>query len=335
MANCNKLFLRFNEDLNITSSKSARLVSSKDSIKRAVRDYLRDNHPEYFPEFFIQGSYKLSTMIRTKDDTCDVDLGVYFKKIPDVKSYTMQSWIYDAVDGLTKNPPLHKNKCITVDYQGDYNIDLPVYFEPSIGSPKIAVRDGSWLESDVEAFETWFNSRKDPNRQLRRIVKYLKAWCDNIRCYMPTGLTMTVLASESYIEHEFDDVALLRTLERIKSRLRVNFICTMPVTPYDDLLHKFDHTRRTNFLNALDNLIADGNVAMKEANQLNSSKLWKKHLGERFPLGEDENVDEKISKLKEIMNPILGSAAYTSRDLRITNDSTSSIKNKPHKFYGE
>ncbi|MBK9229249.1 MAG: hypothetical protein IPL67_19885 [Ignavibacteria bacterium] len=183
MANCNKLFLRFNEDLNISSSKSAKLVTSKDSIKRAVRDYLRDNHPEYVPEFFIQGSYKLGTMIRTKDDTCDVDLGVYFKKIPDVKSYTMQRWIYEAVDGLTKNPPLHKNKCITVDYQSDYNIDLPVYYEQSNGSPKIAVKNGSWLESDVEAFEKWFKGLKDPNGQLRRIVKYLKAWCDKCTAF--------------------------------------------------------------------------------------------------------------------------------------------------------
>ncbi|MBK9229248.1 MAG: hypothetical protein IPL67_19880 [Ignavibacteria bacterium] len=109
---------------------------------------------------------------------------------------------------------------------------------------------------------------------------------------------MTVFATESYVEDEFDDVALLRTLEKIKSKLRVYFICKMPVSPYDNLLESFDETRRTNFLKALDRFIADGNAAFKEPNQLSSSKQWKKLLSEKdSPLGKMKMLMDKFQSL--------------------------------------
>jgi hypothetical protein len=49
-----------------------------------------------------------------------------------------------------------------------------------------------------------------------------------------------------------------------------------------------------NFLEALKNFIQDAESALNEKNQLKSSKLWKKHLGDRFPDGEDKDEDEKL-----------------------------------------
>lgn len=38
----------------------------------------------------------------------------------------MQEWVLKAVDGVTDAAPIHKKKCIRVNYQAGYNIDLPV-----------------------------------------------------------------------------------------------------------------------------------------------------------------------------------------------------------------
>lgn len=70
------------------------------------------------PSFYIQGSYKMGTTIRTKDDTCDLDDGVYFENNPeDVDCKTLQSWVKDAVDGITDSTATHKKNVITVDYK--------------------------------------------------------------------------------------------------------------------------------------------------------------------------------------------------------------------------
>lgn len=76
MANCNKLFHDFNKELNLTDSKKDSLRTSRDNIREAIEHHFKEEHPEYVPHFWIQGSYKMNTVIRYKDDTCDVDDGV-------------------------------------------------------------------------------------------------------------------------------------------------------------------------------------------------------------------------------------------------------------------
>ena len=51
---------------------------------KKIKDYFNENHPEYKPTFYIQGSYKMGTTIRTKEDECDLDDGCYFIPKPDV-----------------------------------------------------------------------------------------------------------------------------------------------------------------------------------------------------------------------------------------------------------
>ena len=129
MANTDLLFKQFDNELNVTPTKKDSLMTSKDHLRTKIRDYFTKNHPEYKPTFFIQGSYKLKTLIRTKDDTCDLDDGVYFKENPDnVTGTTLQSWVKDAVNGTTDATPEHKKKCIRVDYKADIILICPFLY---------------------------------------------------------------------------------------------------------------------------------------------------------------------------------------------------------------
>ena len=83
MANCHNLFQEFNGELDILSSKKDKMMTSRENLRRKIKDYFKEEHPGYAPKFYIQGSYKLGTCIRTKDDHCDLDDGVYFKSNPD------------------------------------------------------------------------------------------------------------------------------------------------------------------------------------------------------------------------------------------------------------
>ena len=73
----------------------------------------------------------------------------------------------------------------------------------------------------------------------------------------------------------------------------IKFKCVVPAVPNDDLFADYDETRKNNFLTALSNFVDDAEKALKEENQLIASKLWRKHLGERFPEGEDKKEEYK------------------------------------------
>jgi len=294
MSNCNNLFLDFNENLKITDTKKTKLIRSKDNLREKIRKHFEKEHPKYKPTFFIQGSYKMKTIIRTKDDTCDLDDGVYFKSNPDnITSTTLQKWVKDAVTDVTDSIPSHRKKCITVDYTAGYNIDLPVllFDNDKDTHPKLAVKDNGWQDDDPKEFFDEFNKQKDKSGQLVRLVKYLKAWCDYKRNKMPSGLAMSVLTMDNFQSNDRDDVALKFLLIEIEKTLKAKFSCKMPTTPKDDLFGNYDDTRKDNFLDNLASFIVDAKKAVDdEENQLKASLLWQKHLVYKyFPYGKDEN----------------------------------------------
>lgn len=292
MANCHNLFGEFNTEISLTSNKKSKMTNSKDGIRERIRKYFKENHPEYTPKFYIQGSYKMKTGIRTKDDICDLDDGVYFFRTPDVTATTLQNWIWDAVNGYTTTSPEHRKKCIRNIFSGDYEIDIPVYYKVSGEEYKLAVKNNGWEDSDPKALIDWFNNNKDANNKIVKVIKEMKAWCDYKRNKMPSGLAMTILAmnaKEKIVLNDRDDILLTDILREIKKTLAQKFECIVPATPKDNLFADYDETRKTNFLNNLDSFLSDAEAALKEQNHLKASKLWQKHLGNRFPDGEDKN----------------------------------------------
>jgi len=317
MANCHKLFETFNQDISITATKKSALTTSKDGLRERTRKYFKENHPKYEPKFYIQGSFKMKTTIRTKDDTCDLDDGVYFMREPDVEPATLQGWVWDAVNEYTSTAPEHRKKCVRSIFAGDYEIDMPVYHKVDGKEYQLAVKNAGWEDSDPKAMVDWFVGKKDADGKLIKMVKYLKAWCDYKRNKMPNGLAMTILAANakaSIVYNDRDDITLKDTLKQIQTTLKMSFTCKVPAVPYDDLFADYDHARQDRFMTALDDFVADAEKALKEENQLKASRLWKKHLGDRFPDGEDKDEDksEKNSSYASIIRGAGSSKPWAS-----------------------
>lgn len=313
MANCDNLFRQFDGDIQIPKTKKDAMKTSKNNLRKRIRDHFQEKHPKYSPTFYIQGSSKTKNIIRTKDDTCDLDDGVYFKDNPDnVTGTTLQSWVKEAADGTTDATPAHRKKCITVDYKAGYNIDLPVFlFDKDKDShPKLAVKNEEFREDDPKEFIEEFNRVKDSNGQLIRISRYLKTWCDYRREKMPSGIVMTVLAMNHLQKNTRDDVALKFTLIEIEKELKSDFKCKMPTTPKDDLVADYTKERKDNFMNNLAEFISDAKKAVdEEKNQLKASRLWRKHLGPKyFPEGEDK--DESTTSASRLSTAIGTSMPY-------------------------
>ena len=313
MANLDLLFKQFDNELNITKTKKDALIRSKNNLRDEIREHFFKNHPKYNPVFFIQGSYKLKTLIRTKDDTCDLDDGVYFKENPDdVSGTTLQRWVKEAVDGTTDATPEHKKKCVRVVFKAGYNIDLPVlvFDEETEIHPNLAVKNVEFQLDDPKEFVFKFRSVKTD--QMVRMVKFLKSWCDYKRQDMPSGLAMTVLTMNHFLSNLRDDVALKYLLIEIEKELKRSFKCVMPTTPQDDLFEDYSDSKRFNFLDNLSKFIEDSKKAVDEKNKFKASKFWKKHLGDRFPEGEDE--DEETSSGAKLVSTIGASRPYYKFD---------------------
>lgn len=295
MSNCHNLFQQFNDEISIPGAKRARMTKSKTGLRDAIRAHFKEHHSGYTPLFFIQGSDKMKTGIRTKDDICDLDDGVYFMREPDVSAATLQGWVRDAVAGYTNTPPQHKEMCVRSIFAGDYEVDHPVYYKVDGKPYQIATKTNGWRSDDPKEMVDWFVSKKDQEGHLIFIVKCLKAWGDYKRNQMPPGLAMTILAAwakEKFFYNDRDDINLTDTLREIKKALQMNFSCVVPAIPNDDLFADYDPIRQKNFMTALDDFLEDAELALKEKNQLKASQLWRKHLGDRFPEGEDKDENE-------------------------------------------
>ncbi len=289
MANCQNLFQEYHNDISIGSKKNERMKNSKEGLRKRITAWFKENHADYVPYFYIQGSYKMKNGIRTTEDICDLDDGIYFFREPDVSASTLKEWVAQAVDGYTTTAPENRKKCVRSIFANDYEIDHPVYYKVDGQEYKIAVKNVGFENSDPKAVVDWFVSKKDKDGRLLRNIKYLKGWADNQNFKMPSGLALTILATnakELIVLNERDDITTRDILKEIKKELNKDFKCIVPAVPNDNLLENY--ANKEKFLEALDKFIVDADSAIRNTNQKEASKLWRKNLGYRFPVGEDK-----------------------------------------------
>lgn len=336
MSNCNKLFLDFNKVITPSNEEMQKMKKSREACGKKITVKLNEKL-NMTPSYYTQGSgaKDMKTIIIKEDGTYDADRGVFLPEKPSVSAETVQKYIYDAVKDQTDDGAEHRKKCIRVFYKSAYNIDFPVYYEmKNEDYAYMAVKGDSWIKDDPWHMVNWLAKHKDSNGQLVRIIKYLKAWASKCNFKMPSGIAMAVWTANNFSEKlDRDDESLYETLKNIQSELYWGVTCVSPVEPFDDLTSKLSQDQKEKFKKELDKFVDDAKEALDEKNQLKSSKIWRKYLGDRFPLGVDEDVDAKERALMFSATQILSNAARLDEKGRI-ND-TNGISHKPHRNYGD
>lgn len=283
MANLHEQFLIFDENLNITISKQQKLKISEKNIKNNIKKYFL-KYPNLKFSMVRQGSYSLGTMIRTKSDYCDIDFGLRFFPFPNLTSITLQKYVKEALTNINQSSPVCKNKCIRIKYKGDYHLDITIYGLKGLNqTPFLATRNG-WEESDPSKFKKWFDEEGNNNlHQLRRIVKYIKAWSDFKGKGLLKGIVITVLAAECFVPRKRDDLALKETVEKIFYKLKEDWFCKKPIYPFEVLLDISSNIHSEMILTKLNYFIRDADIAILNKTDKHQAKiLWKRHLGKYF-----------------------------------------------------
>lgn len=336
MANCNKLFNDFCREITPSLDQMQEMKVSRQTLEKKITEKIKEKL-NVTPSYYTQGSgaHDMKTIIIKEDGTYDADRGVYLPEKPDVTPQTVQSYVYDAVKDHTDGGAEHRKKCIRVYYKSAYNIDFPVYYQVEGETYSyLAIKGDGWIKDDPEQMIKWFKDYKDGDGQLIRIIKYLKAWASKCSFKTPSGIALAVWAAKNFVaEKDRDDKCLFSLLKGIKNACWWSVTCISPVEPFDDLTAKLSDDQKTKFNNALNDFIADAELAIAEENQLKASKYWRKYLGIRFPEGLDENVDKKMNSLLASAASVLSNSAKLN-SLGVVNQS-SGVQHQPHRNYGE
>lgn len=329
MATLHKEYSAFNLKIALEDTKKESLIKSRDSLKDKIRKYFKDEKPkELQPKFAGQGSTEMNTTVNPipeEDEDgntilkYDLDYGVYFieKDGEDNKRSinTWHDWVYNAVENHTSTPPEKKNTCVRVIFADGHHIDLPIYYKKN-GVIQLAHKSKDWIDSDPKEFFDWFNNKAKDDQQLRRIVRYLKAWknyreSNNASLKLPSGFALTILAVNSFTPNDSNDIAFKDTVTKIKEKLNVKFECLRPTTPLNEnIFEGYSDTKKTDFLNALDSLVKACDNALSEKNFKKASEHLRKQFGDRFPLGKDENEEDKSARTASYLSSTVIAKPY-------------------------
>ena len=317
MADLNETFIEFNGIIALPKTKKDELRISRNAIRKDIETYFEKNRDKHTVKFKGQGSFSMNTTILPDSGEYDVDDGVYiFGKEEDKPLVaTAHSWIVKAVENRTGQNTIDNNTCVRVQYAKNYHVDLPIYYKTtdstneyfydSVDVPELAHKSKGWIESDPYAFKLWFDEKAKDKNQLKRIVRYLKAWTDNKRhLNLPNGMIFTILAVNNYVAKDRDDEAFLETLKAIQKSIDdtrhnwASYECKRPtIDKTENLLAKYSsETRKKSFLDALDSLITSGKQAIEAKSKKDACSKWQKHLGDRFPCSIIEEKDEDVAK---------------------------------------
>jgi len=301
MANCNFLFTEYNRVIRLSDFKRQELLIVRNNLRTRLQNgYVGTSKKFGLNHQLIhqsQGSFVMDTIIVPLRDDYDIDDGLYFIGSLDKKSRPAPSqfhqWVMDALDNGHDDIEkiIDKSTCVRVLYKSGFHVDIPIYYADNVDCPDLADKSNGWILSHpiefidwferkiasgfqkafitearmFDEFERWTSDIRKQDHQLRRIVRYLKAWGDLRREEMPCGLIMTILAANNYHQHDRDDIALKETLVNIYATLNRSFKCERPTTPEgEDLLKNYPH--KEAFMKYLGYFIDNAKKALEEAN---------------------------------------------------------------------
>lgn len=290
MVDCSKELEKYwDEKVKLSQVKYNELMEKRDAQIRKLEVNLSTD-PKYPQpvEFINQGSYAMKTLIQ-QDDEYDIDVGVVFEKVAlDSLGRSEPAYIKSHIgkklkdERFAKSPSVLKN-CVRVNYKENYHIDMPVFRKN--GDVLELACGSSWESSNPKHINQWFQSEKTNKPHLKKIVQLLKKYSKSrseFMSTMPSGLILSILASECYIDDERLDVSFYKTLDKINIRLKKCRVIFVPNTNIDILT---ENKHRDKVKNLSEKLSGYFNILLKEGNfrdKERALKIWKQFFNDSY-----------------------------------------------------
>ena len=307
MADCNNLFLKFLSEITIKTECSKNLQRGREAIKREIENYFANKLKFGMPDFYLQGSYSLKTMIEplNPEEEYDLDDGIYLKHTDnDISKPTKEvsNWIFKAVEDHTKKKPVNKKNCVRVIYAEGYHIDLAIYRKIDGKYYLARLGEDQWVPSDARAFNNWFYERLERNEQMRSCIKYLKAWKDAVNCDLK-GIHFTVLVGLNYKPIQSrDDTSLVKTVSKIIDYLKKEKAIWNPVDKSENFIEDWSVGKIAAVIDDLEKLHWESVNAIEAEDKKEAAEIWRRIFGRRFKILQERK--EKIKPNHREVQPV-------------------------------
>lgn len=314
MANLEKEFKEFLEKIDLTPDKEKELREKRECLKGEIIDYFSSKDDYNQPEFLLQGSMDMSTTINPLDEEYDIDYGIYINK-KDIDYKNNNTWpdivclhkmIAEACKPNKRTVDTSKDTCVRVIYANNYHVDFPIYIN-DFGNenfiPKLAHKKLGWVDSVAKENTKYFiDKNKDTDNNLRYIVMFLKAMVDYQNCDENSegiktnisGFELTMMACRDYTKGPAGlDTTWHKTIEEMLKKCKVlDESLKKPVTE-DELWKNKTQADKKNFIKLLEFAQAQTRNAIKTQCEQDASIAYRKIFGNRFPLVENSDSDNK------------------------------------------
>lgn len=273
---------------------------------------------------WLQGSYKFRTLIKPvrTGEEYDVDVGIYFAWEDEDAEPTprqLRDWVQAEIVAFAQGrddirevakPP--KERCSRVSYIRQFHIDTPVYhLNRTTDARRLACYSNKFEDSDPKAIYKWFRDVVEFDKeQLRRLVRYLKAWA--AICFeaapesRPSSILLTVVAAQAYedmlgnrIMGIADDDALIMIIQKVHDRLFASRKVPNPVAAGEDL-NRMSNEAWEGFLPRLQALRDIADRAKQADDEAAAALIWSEAFSFLMPLpeaiGQVEMVEESSGR---------------------------------------
>ena len=309
-------------EVNLNPKRLERLKSGV----RGVTDCLKRQLTE-FQKTDAQGSYALGTLIKPVDgdDEYDVDIQVVMNPNPQWQPKDYTDAVYNALkaDGNYANKIKIKTRCVTVDYAGDFHLDVVPRITHA-GRHYIFNRaENTFEETDGTGYRDWFNKQnRITGRKLKRIVRLLKYLRDHKGNYTAKSIMLTTLAagviepSDKGTEAVSTDAdTLVTALTRMDDYLQENPNMPEiknPALPSENFNRHRDQTKYANFRKMVNSHARKARDAKNATTSEDAIPLWQDLFGDKFGKGSSGDGGKGSSSLPNPPSPSSGSRGQRS-----------------------
>lgn len=320
MANVQKYFEKFHEDIRADYKMSSTLQEKRDIILRRIRKHLAENKRPSFKRL-LQGSYRMKTgVIPISNLEYDIDVGLrfYFSE-NDFSAETVREWVFEAVDGHTEKVE-EKGPCIRVTYAppDPFHVDLVVYACWEDGNYnkqfRLAHKADGWRPADpiklikhVRQARQSFKGTEDCSTktdQFRRVVRYVRR-ANDVRfpfesSSKPTGLAFVLLCTERLTPNlgwpgECDDRAALEKLALSAANNLGRIVAKKPTPEYEDMFARLSDKEMDDLKTWFGDMAQTLREADEEIAPEKACKKLQKIFGEDFPVPTKEETAKRTN----------------------------------------
>lgn len=340
------LLARIAEEIQLDDTRKERMEVAYRAIESLLNEdtgFFKDAIFEIYP----QGSVRIGTTVKPIGKN-EFDLDIVVHIVMDWKKYPPQ-YIYNQLKRVLQNSDRYKdkvelkNRCIRLNYAGDFHMDiLPGCQESNDDKDKLVIPDrklGDWTSGNPRGYGNWFIEKSNlakitllekayamenlpadefsKKKPLQRAVQLIKMYRDEYFKSNPDMATSSIILTTITGEFYEGEESIFDTIENIINKIKQNFISVgsvgnrlkilNPVNSQEDFSDKWDDDKEPelyeHFKKFIFHLDKQWKILKEDNGVIEEANTIKGLFGEKAYLRAQESQVNLIEKSRK-MNSI-------------------------------